>query len=244
MNEGMRIVGIDLAWGERNPDGVCVLHGDESGAWVLEDWYLSTGSGALRHRAERWRRAGPAWLMVDAPLVCRNRSGRREAEAACQKAFRAREAGPHPVNRSMPGIQRGLKWAAAMERSGWIADWNPSAAHQMIEVFPHPAIVRFFGLEKTIKYKRGRVEERRTAFRSLQRGLKAFLRENLPDVEDQARPYGLLDLPWQKPVEDQVDALVCALVGWNHYVSAGRESEVFGTVRDGFILVPGGRKWI
>jgi predicted RNase H-like nuclease len=235
----MRIVGIDLAWGERNPDGICVFKEEPaSQEWTLEDWYLSSGDAALSQRAKLWSREGPVWLMVDAPLLCRNRAGRRPVDAECQKIFHAFDAGPYPVNQSMASVQRALRFSRLMQKAGWPVDWDPMADRQMIEVFPHPALVRFFGLKKTYKYKKGRVSDRRLEFSKLQRRLRGLLDEELPGVAKSVEAYGLLRQPWQKPVEDQVDALICVLVGWKHWSTQGKGTEVIGDNRSGFILVP------
>ncbi|RPH99247.1 MAG: DUF429 domain-containing protein [Zetaproteobacteria bacterium] len=42
----------------------------------------------------------------------------------------------------------------------------------------------------------------------------------------------------RKRREDLLDAIVCAVVGWHHWVNGGQESQVVGDRETGFIVVP------
>ena len=53
----------------------------------------------------------------------------------------------------------------------------------MIEVFPHPAMVRWFALEKTIKYKKGRVSAKKVEFARYQECLSDWLHVHWPTAE-------------------------------------------------------------
>ncbi|MEO0454551.1 MAG: DUF429 domain-containing protein [Verrucomicrobiota bacterium] len=242
----MLIAGIDLAWGYRNPDGICLIEQASSGEWEVRDWFLSLGTEALIYRCQQWKqeakekgkRKGKIWLMVDAPLLCLNQKGRRPVDGECQKVFRIYEAGPHPVNTSMPSVQRALRFSRLMRKEGWIVDWDPKGQHQMMEVFPHPALVRFLGLKKSIKYKRGSREEKNLAFADLQKKLKRFTAKHLPVIHEQATAMGFWSSSWNKGLEDQLDALICAMVGWHHYEYGGERSQILGNQTEGFILVP------
>ena len=108
----------------------------------------------------------------------------------------------------------------------------------MAEVYPHPAMVRWFGLAERLPYKRGRVAEKRTVFRELQGHLMKALAVHFPEVELAPSVRALLREPWTKDVEDQTDALVCALIGYWHVASGGRRTQVLGDLETGFLLVP------
>lgn len=59
------------------------------------------------------------------------------------------------------------------------------------EVYPHPAMVRLFGLDQRIPYKRGRVEIRRREFRRLQEELRLCLSNHFPALVVDARVSAL-----------------------------------------------------
>src|ERR1700693_3647037 len=80
-----------------------------------------------------------------------------------------------------------------------------------IEVHPHAAAVSLFGLKRIVKYKRGTREQRA-------RGLRRFRRlliSRLPAL-DPALSLRLPPVPGTgtiKPVEDKIDAVLCAYIG-------------------------------
>ncbi len=124
---------------------------------------------------------------------------------------------------------------------GAAVGWQlPTAGRLLVEVFPHPATIRLFGLEQIVKYKRGPVAARRAEFARLQGLLRECLRTRFAPGEWPETPAltAVLSAPWTKPAEDRLDALLCALVGYHHWRHDGRRSETLGDLETGFILVP------
>jgi predicted RNase H-like nuclease len=99
-------------------------------------------------------------------------------------------------------------------------------------------MVRLFALDRIVKYKRGPVAIRCGEFRRLQQLLVRCLAAKFPNLQMNAPAAELLNATWSKPVEDKLDALLCALIGYHHYLHHGRQSEVLGDLKTGFILVP------
>jgi predicted RNase H-like nuclease len=99
-------------------------------------------------------------------------------------------------------------------------------------------MVRMFGIPRIVKYKKGSVEDRRKEFRRLQGLLKQCLRKKFPGLRVDPLTASLLAERWSKPVEDRTDALFCALIGLRHWIYQGRQSEVIGDRKSGFILLP------
>ena len=92
-------IGVDLAWGLRQPTGLAVL--DDDGRLV----HVS----AVRTDEEirpPWRRTstGRAWSPSTHPLVVRNATGNRPAEALLNKDFARFDAGAHPANTGKPEL--------------------------------------------------------------------------------------------------------------------------------------------
>lgn len=234
------IGGIDLAWGSRNPDGICFFscHSLDAKEPDLLELGVSRGDETLfvcidRHVSAHDR----SLLCVDAPLVCPNPTGSRPVDRLTQSLFHRQHAGCHPTNRGLC-----LRPLAVMERlreTGFSAGWDWAMSGRLAcEIYPHPAIVRWFGLSRIVKYKRGTVLERSREFQRLQILLKKRLREEAPILARDQRVRELLAAKWSKPVEDATDALIAAMIGLQHVRGGG--TEVLGDLDTGFILLPRG----
>lgn len=231
------VAGIDLAWGERRPDGVCLLHGE--GKRVARVSYSLTRGDRdlLAHLRAGLPADGKTILCLDAPVVCPNRGGARPVDRLTHRIFHREQAAAHPANRVLAA--RPLRIVRQLRRAGYdiSTEW-PAPPRAMIEVFPHPATVRWLGLDRSIKYKRGPVAARRREFARLQRLLRSWLTAHAPDLAQDRRTMTLLRTRWTKDTEDLTDALLCALVGWQWAVHGRRSLEILGDLRTGFIVVP------
>ncbi|MBT0771913.1 DUF429 domain-containing protein [Kineosporia sp. J2-2] len=240
----MYYVGVDLAWGDRKPTGLAVL--DEDGGLVhvscaQTDEEILTALGPYT--------AGDCVVALDAPLIVRNETGNRPAEAALNKDFARFHAGAHPVNTTKPefsGVPRGARIASALK-----LDMNPRSgrSRRAVEVYPHAATVSLFRLGRTLKYKAkpGRGRELLQAELLRLMGLVGGLAG--------AEPALHLDRPgsrWPelieaagtavrkselRVVEDQVDAVICAYVA----LLAARHPQMmttYGDAEHGYIVTP------
>lgn len=250
------LAGVDLAWGEKNGDGVCLIEyrpattvdpatarilahdhvrGDDALFRVLESPCALLPCATVESPVQRF-------FAFDAPLVCANATGRRPVDGLVSAAFREQHAGCYPVNLRL--APRPLRIAARMAAAGFLlSPALPTAATPWVaaEVFPHPALVRWLGLERILEYKRkaGRSRARSDAeFTRLQRSLAGLCASHFPYLAWHADSPALLSAAWRKPVEDQLDAWVCALIALWHVHHAGRRSEVFGDTVTGFVLTP------
>ncbi len=232
-----QIFGVDLAWGEKKPDGLAWITATGDSAHVRES-ALTHGDGALvEWITQRVGKRDRALVMVDAPLVIPNRTGARPVDKLTHVLFRKQHAGCHPAY--LDKCPRPPRVAALFEKEDFAVGWKIDVAKKLIaEVYPHPAMVRLFGLERIIKYKRGRVDEKREEFTRLQRLLRRCLKEDFPNLELDVATRKLLRQRWTKPVEDETDGLFCALIGLWHWQHRGKHTQVLGDVKTGFILVP------
>jgi predicted RNase H-like nuclease len=233
----MVLIGIDLAWGDRRPDGVCAVKATRRGARIVDLAYPRGDDQLLDVVLSHVPRTGGVFLTVDAPLIIPNRTGSRPVDRLTHALFHREHAGCHPANRGR--CPRPLRLMRKFRGMGFQCDWELTRARRMVaEVYPHPALVRFLGLPRIIKYKRGPVAARREEFRRLQSGLRQVLREDFPSLELNDLARTLLERPWTKKTEDLTDALVCALIGLWHWMYGGRRSQTLGDRRSGFILLP------
>ena len=243
----MHFVGVDLAWGVKNPTGLAVL--DDDGRLVHVSAVRTDDEivAALAPYVE-----GECLVAVDAPLIVVNAKGNRPAEALLNKDFARFDAGAHPSNTGKPEFREQPRGARIAERLGLDIDPESGGSRRAIEVYPHPATVALFRLGRTLKYKQkpGRDLEQ----------LRGELLRLLGLVEGlaEADPSLRLDTPgpgpgaWQalrtaveragrkselRVVEDQVDAVVCAYVA----MFATRQPErttTYGDGATGYIVTP------
>lgn len=230
-----RILGIDLAWGERNGDGLCLIETTARRSLVTRVDHVF-GDEALVEWISAHVGEGPALLLFDAPVVCPNSTGGRPVDRETHRLFGQQHAGCHPANSTL--CPRPARVAAKLARLGFRIGWEPARGSRLIaEVYPHPALVRFLGLDRIIKYKRGTKAEKAFEFRRLQTLLRDFVAREWPRLE-LGEVAGLFEAPWTKPTEDKLDAFICGLIGLNHWHHRGRRSQVLGGLETGFILLP------
>ncbi|MFQ3670141.1 MAG: DUF429 domain-containing protein [Verrucomicrobiia bacterium] len=231
------VVGIDLAWGDAQPDGLCFLR-IQGGTASVSSFAYPQGDDALfttlRQQISRRERA---FLAIDAPIVCPNPTGSRPVDRLTHTLFHRQHAACHPANQNLcprpPRILRGLR------AEGFFPGWNVTRAKRLAcEVYPHPAMVRWFHLDRILKYKRGPVAVRRTEFARLGRLTRSLLQTDFPELIVGPEIRSALRAPWSKPAEDRLDSFFCALIGLWHLKHAGRLSQVLGDLHTGFILLP------
>jgi predicted RNase H-like nuclease/ppGpp synthetase/RelA/SpoT-type nucleotidyltranferase len=237
-------VGVDLAWGGNKPTGLAVL--DDGGALVHVS-AVRSDEQIVEELAPYT--SGDCLVAIDAPLIVRNATGNRPAEAELNRDFARFDAGAHPSNTSKPelaGTTRGAHLSALLK-----LDMHPASRRRRraIEVYPHPATVALFRLGRTLKYK-NKPGRDVTTLRSELLALIGLI-EGLAVAE----PRLVVDAPgsgWPalratvenatrkselRSVEDQVDAVVCAYVG----LLAVREPKamtVYGDFGGGYIVTP------
>ena len=230
------MLGIDLAWGERRPDGVALLEATrDGGAWRAGG--LVQGDAALAAWIEAHvPRDAPVLAAVDAPLVCPNETGSRPVDRETHRWFGRHHAGCHPSNARL--CRRPLRVAALLESMGFHLGWDLSAPRQAAEVYPHPAMVRWFGLDRVLKYKRPPAAARRREFARYQALLRGLLGREFAGLAPDPGWEALLTAPWSKDDEDPLDAFLCSLIAWWHWRDHGARTQVLGDLEGGFLLVP------
>src|SRR4051794_18243613 len=231
----MHFVGVDLAWGDRQPTGLAVLDED---ARLLHVSTVRTDEeirAALAPYVE-----GSCLVAIDAPLIVVNPTGSRPAEQALTRDFRRFEAGTHPSNTGKPEFANGTRGARVCKMFGLDMDPRSGRKRRAIEVYPHPATVVLFGLGKTLKYKAkpGRsLDLLRSELLLLMDHVERVVtterswRDLRTQVESATRKVDL------RHVEDQVDAVVCAYVA----LFAERWPErttTYGDLERGYIVTP------
>jgi predicted RNase H-like nuclease len=231
----MVLIGVDLAWGDRRADGVCILKATRSAARV-KDFAYPRGDDQLLDALRPYVN-GDVFVTIDAPLVVPNRTGSRPVDRQTHALFHREHAGCYPANAER--CARPARLLRTLRPLGLRPGWDLGARARLVaEVYPHPALVRFLRLSRIIKYKRGPVRERRREFRRLQHALRGAIGEFFPTLVWDSGTEQVLSRSWTKQNEDFVDAFVCALIGLWHWMHHGRRSQILGNRRTGFILLP------
>lgn len=222
-------LGIDLAWGTRQPTGLAVL--DSSGRLVHLDAVRTDEE--IKASLLPW--LGPdAVAGIDAPLVVRNPTGSRPAEKALSADFRRFEAGTHPSNTGKPEFAEGTRGERVATLLGLQVH---RTAH---EVYPHAATVALFGLAKTLKYKAkpGRdLDSMRAELLRLMDLVATVVTTDAAWAERRADVVAATRKSQLRVVEDQVDAVVCAYVALLVDQQPGRIT-TYGDDETGLILTP------
>lgn len=245
---GRRLIGIDLAWGERNPSG-CVELVWEGGELRLSRMKLVRSLEEIVQWIEPGRED---WAVaIDAPLVIRNWTGPRAADAEADEFYMRFHAGAYPANLERFGEDhrggRLLRMLTEGADGGRLVEGEDAIAapRLVFETYPHIVMVELFGLGRIIKYKKGAddfkrrgqgylVEYIRKYFcgpqadprLGLSSGLEALLREPDPPLHGSAL----------RGREDLLDGLVGAyMAAW---LDAGRPVQGLGEVGAGMMIVP------
>ncbi|MGX9788191.1 DUF429 domain-containing protein [Mycobacterium sp. MMS18-G62] len=235
----MYFVGLDLAWGEKKQTGVAVV--DVNGRLLHVG--IAQDDASISDAVAPFT-GGDCLVAIDAPLIVNNPTGYRPAETAYNRDFQKFDAGAYPANTTNPLFNppRAAALASALD-----LDMDPAsnASRRAIEVYPHPATVVMFGLEKTLKYKKGPFDVRQRELLKLM-----TLIEGLDDATPRLRANR--SVSWvelrrrveaaTKPAqldrdEDAVDAVMCAYVGlyWYHRPD---DVTIYGDADTGYIVTP------
>ncbi|MBV7336069.1 DUF429 domain-containing protein [Chloroflexi bacterium TSY] len=245
-------IGLDLAWSARNPTGCAVIVENQLKALT---WTLRGNDEILRFIESHLVQDCPAIIGIDAPLRVPNEGGARACDLAVSRDWRRFEAGALPANRQLltqhhpEGKVRGEELVALLVHRLHFTEAAPIPLQTqdriVCEIFPHPAHVSLFGLEKTLKYKaRGRrsYEQRWSEMERYQKCLRQ-LRKAKPSLKRTKKLLKKTDVralrgKALKGYEDALDAITCAYVVnylWHH---GPQYTCVYGNVADGHIIVP------
>jgi predicted RNase H-like nuclease len=235
----MHFVGLDLAWGEKNSTGVAVI--DSDGRLL----HIGTAQDDASIEAAVLPYASNDCLVaIDAPLIVKNLTGHRPCEKALNHDFHRFDAGAHPANTGKPEFTdpRGARIATALT-----LDMDPlsSSPRRAVEVYPHPATVVLFGLEKVLKYKRGPFEVRQRELLQLMTLIEGLdkasprlrVNHNVSWVELRRRVAAATRPVQLDRDEDPVDAVLCAYVAlyWYH---RPEDVTIYGDFATGYIITP------
>ncbi len=236
----MILAGVDLAWiSAKNPSAISygklenrVLTVSEMDVGVIGiDNVISSLQSILRLRG----------IAIDAPLIIRNEVGQRNCETAVSRIYGSKHAGCHTSNLKLYPNSASVKLSETLDSSGFK---HLSNEKWQIECYPHPTILEVFDLEERLKYKKGRVAEKKAG-----QIILAELIRKLSDHKELALliskefsqyldPTHIESLKGQelKNNEDVLDSMICLYTAGLY--ALGVTECVYGSVEDGYIYIP------
>ncbi|BAY36004.1 hypothetical protein NIES2111_03230 [Nostoc sp. NIES-2111] len=238
----MKFIGVDLGW-KSQPSGLCCLQLIDGKLEILD----LDRQDAIAHIftwIDTWvQPKEPALIAVDAPTLIPNPTGSRLPDKLTHKYFGKYHAGCYPANQGLPFADRTINFGLELESRGFVH--APTIEPQklgryQIEVFPHPAIVHLFNLDRILKYKKGRISERRLELVKLYQ----YIVDILPTFEPAlcVKKLAVGEIPHTgtelKAAEDKLDSLICAYVAAYWWYWGEQRNLVLGDRTTGYIVIP------
>ena len=240
----MKFIGIDLGW-RSQPSGLCYLGLLDDKLQILDIDRKDSIADILAWIDNCVQTNESALIAVDAPTLIPNATGSRLCDKLTHKHFGKYHAGCYPANLGLPFAQRTVNFGLELESRGY--KHAPSIEPQkpgkyQIEVFPHPAIVHLFGLERILKYKKGRLNERRLELLKLYNYILEILPFHSPALSPVHLCNFISSIPSKgvqlKAVEDKLDSIICAYVAAHWWYWGEQRNLVLGDETTGYIVVP------
>lgn len=237
-----RFLGIDLGW-QSQPSGVCCLQWDSDGLRLVALDRVTTAAAALDWVDQQMPAGRLGGIAVDAPTLIPNQTGMRECDRLAHRYFGRYDAGCYPANLGLPFAKQTVGFGLRLGDRGFVhaPQIQPRQPQRFqIEMFPHPATVRLFRLPRILKYKKGRVAERRVALQQFRQCILTHLPQHDPSllINDLTLP----DIPStgtaMKAIEDQLDSLICAYAAAHWWFWGSDRNQTLGTLETGYIIVP------
>lgn len=244
MDELMTIyLGVDLAWGQNARTGVAVV--DHTGALKASASLVSNEE--IDEFIGTHVTADRVVTAIDAPLIVTNSTGQRPCETEISRKFGRFHASAHTSNLTRPHFSPEPRGLSLAKRWNWSVDPadRRGLGSSAIEVYPHPAMVSLFGLERVIPYKnkqRRPVEARKDAFRDLFGYMERYLATMELSFNTRWGILKIMIAEASRPVdldrvEDEVDGIFCAYLAWL-WDQQDSNLVVYGDVETGFIVSP------
>ena len=233
----LTFIGVDLGWYGK-PSGLASIALNE-GRLCLQKVTRLLQSNEILCWIEAQVRCGASVVAVDAPLIIRNDRGIRPAERELNRDFRSFHAGCHAANLGRPFARHVLSFSHSLSALGFLhgADMLPREGGRFqIEVHPHAAVVNLFDLPQIVKYKRGQRDQRAKELRRLRKLMVSRLCLIDPPLQLKLPPIPRVGS--LKPVEDQMDAVLCAYVAAYWWRWGNQRNHLYGTRDEGYIVVP------
>ena len=241
----MKFIGVDLGW-SRSASGLCCLTWQNNQLKIAELTTVLEIDRCFDAIDCCIPKDTPGLIAIDAPTIITNQTGMRLCDRLTHKYFGRYHAGCYPANLGLKFAPRTTGFSQGLLNRGFAH--APTIKPQQlgryqIEVFPHPATINLFGLERILKYKKGRIADRRCELIKL----RGYITDILPNLEPELSLSSLDKIPAiaakqtgkeLKAIEDRLDSLICAYVAAYWWYWGEARNMVLGDLDEGFIVIP------
>ncbi|HEY9694277.1 MAG TPA: DUF429 domain-containing protein [Oculatellaceae cyanobacterium] len=248
----MKFIGIDFGW-VSGASGLCCLEWRNNQLEILNLDRQQSNVDILTW-LETWISPDePGIIAVDAPTLIPNATGMRLPDKLSHKYFGKYHAGCYPASLARSYAQKTVQFGLELEVRGFVHApiIEPQKLERyQIEVYPHAAIVNLFNLDRILKYKKGKLADRRIELCKLSQYIIDILPTYQPklDLSFSSIPslrFGgslISEFPTTgaalKALEDQLDALICAYVAAHWWYWGVERNLVLGDRTTGYIVIP------
>jgi predicted RNase H-like nuclease len=236
----MILAGVDLAWqSEKNPSAIAIGNLTENVLTIDEIQPAIYGfENVFKYLDGIDRLIG---ISIDAPLIINNQTGQRACEKGIGKTYGSRHASCHTSNTKLYPNAKSVQLSTRLSEYGFnhldIVKWQ-------IECYPHPAIIEIFGLPERLKYKKGRVSEKKIGQHKLATLIQSLGRSQILKIVFNNVTNQILDRDFieslqgksLKSNEDALDSILCLYISGLYAIN--HAGNVFGNVDSGYIWVP------
>jgi predicted RNase H-like nuclease len=218
----MVILGLDAAWTDHHASGMAVLSGTPGNWSCLVAFSQHLGSTDVIKVAEAAAGASPDVVSVDMPLARVPIVARRECDNALSRAFGGRGCAVHSSTPERPG-RVSADLMCALSRAGYelAVCGTPLRRQQVIEVYPHIAVMQLLGSNYRVPYKVARRHkywpdappaERIRNLRGKLAEMLAALKQEIAGIPLAMPPAGAGPSELKR-FEDALDGVICAWIG-------------------------------
>jgi predicted RNase H-like nuclease len=226
--ECMVVLGLDAAWTPHHATGCAVVAG-APGRWTClaacssyDEFFQTAGSSGALEAAQALAGSLPDVVSVDMPLSITAITSRRACDNAISRAFGAYGCGVHSSTPERPGrVSADLMRTLSEAGYELAVCGSPVRSRQVIEVYPHIAVMRLLDADYRVPYKVARARKYWPGDTPAMRigKVRAELGRILGALND--RISGIrLELPpasagatQLKRFEDALDGVICAWIG-------------------------------
>lgn len=242
---GQKYMGIDLAWKCNNhgchKTGIAIVEAVDGSLPRIITTLLATDNNDI---IAKWDEHKPKFISIDAPLIVINETGRRQCESQLNSHFQQKHAGAYPSNttflkKTYYGI-RGEEIVKLFRERGFVHypdRASDNTVQWIAEVYPHSASVVLFELPIIIKYKKGKVADRRIGLSTYRNLILTLFSQN--ELHNQIATQNIHDLKGLqlKNMEDKLDAILCAYIAFLMH-TAPDSVTTYGDSTNGYIVTP------
>jgi predicted RNase H-like nuclease len=241
----MKFIGVDFGWSS-GASGLCCLEWQDKALEILDLTTVLEIEDILAWIDRQAPIKMPALIAVDAPTIINNPTGMRLADKLTHKHFGRYHAGCYPANLGLKFAPRTTGFSQSLLARNFLH--SPTIEPQQlgryqIEVFPHPATINLFKLTRILKYKKGKLVDRRQELNQL----RVYITDLLPKLKPALSLAALDCIPAiatkqtgkeLKAIEDQLDSLLCAYIAAHWWYWGITKNLVLGDLDTGFIVIP------